>query len=264
MIILNENTANIIKYLVKYLKYNDILLDLNIKILDTYFNLNEILKAGNSTLVAKINVFIGYINNFIVMINIFNQHKEKNKDRVINKLFFNEIYFNDDINIDNVIIKKIDIVNRIGKLLPYNLTCLKGCDLIESDKIKFIELLSINDDLIFANEPDIVYKIVDIDYDFIRLDKKKVKDSRNQLINYYNNVKTIIEIPKYYEQNDRLALYYNLTKLNDLRVTKNILENNKYIICNLITIYEERLRSEDLTFQNSNNFYDYDNDKRDD
>ena len=235
MIIINQPNNIMVEYIKKYINNNNKLNELMKKIINSYFNIyDNDLNLSNEDIFNRLNIFIKYINNITELIDIFNNN---------NNIFSDENYFLHDNNINNIIIKKINLFEIIKKKSHNKFTCSSGCNFIESTckSNNFLEEFSINDIIIFADEPNIQYKIIDINKYYIIIDKNKYKSSINQYIYIHTNIFSILNEPKIFNKSDDWSSYYNLNKLSFIKELNDQLSNNKYLLENLLEIYQQQL-----------------------
>jgi hypothetical protein len=235
MIIINQPNYIIVEYIKRYIDYNNKLNELMKKIIDSYFNIYDFdLNLSNEDILNRLNILIKYISNITELIEIFNNNY---------RYFSDENYFVHDNNINNIIIKKINLFEIIKKKSHNKFTCLSGFNYIESssESDNFLEFFSINDIIIFANEPNIEYKIIDINKYYIIFDKYKYKSSINEYIYIHTNIYSILKEPKVFNNSEDWVSYYNLNKLSFIKEVSDQVSNNKYLLENLLEIYRQQL-----------------------
>jgi hypothetical protein len=222
-----------IEYIKKYIDYNNKLNDLMTKIINSYFNIyNPELNLSNNDILNRLNIFIQYVNNITELIEIFNNNY---------KLFYDENYFLHNNKINDVIINKINIKKIIKKKSTQKFTCLHGLNIIESHCENLLEIFSINDIIIFANEPNIEYKIIDINRYYFIIDKNKHRSSIDQYIFIHNNLHSILKEPKLFKNAEDWSSYYNLDKLSYIKEITDQISNNSYLLKNLLKIFQQQL-----------------------
>lgn len=233
MIIINQPNYIMIEYIKKYIDYNNKLNELMQKIINSYFNIyNAELNLSNNDILNRVKIFIQYVNNISELIEIFNNNY---------KLFYNENYFIHNNKINDVIIKKINIKKIIKKKSTIKFTCNAGSNIIETDCENLLEVFSLNDVIIFSNEPNTHYKIIDINRYYFIINKHKHRSSINQNIYIHNNIYSILKEPKICDNAEDWSSYYNLDKLSYIKEITDQVSNNKYLLENLLEIYQQQL-----------------------
>ena len=202
------NSNNIIKlnnYLIKYRYYTKILIKIVKHVICCFSSFINIHYTSKTDVFKnKINILIGYVEQFNNMVSKMNYNLGHNK----------EIYFLEDFIYKNIIIKKANLIMENAYKPDIKLSCNINEKVVVDNNINFYAFFSLNDYIIFANEPNTRYKIVNITLHSIELDKLKSKKSSNVVVYVYNSITSILKNVINFNYIQEYKTYYSYIKLD--------------------------------------------------